>query len=156
MLLEAKYFSTLILLSKGRIGRVHYFLSTLGIAFFGVILASLLSVIPTIGWPLAFVYIFGVIAFNLLLTIQRCHDINISGWYSLLSLIPLASIYFYFTAGTNGYNAYGYQPSACCEEAKIATFALSAVFVVASIVAITLYSYPVLNDLGVGSVIANR
>ena len=156
MLSKGKVLSTLRLLSRGRIGRAHYFLSTLGIAFFGITLATLLSVVPTIGSSLAFVYVLGVIVFNLTFTIQRCHDLNLSGWYSLLSLIPLASIYFYITAGTDGYNDYGRQPRACCEEARIATFALSAIFIVACIVTITFYSYPALNDLNVGSVIANR
>ncbi|HIO97496.1 MAG TPA: DUF805 domain-containing protein [Leucothrix sp.] len=156
MLSNQKVFLTLRLLSKGRISRVHYFLSTLGIAFFGVTLATLLSVVPAIGSSLAFVYVLGVIAFNLLFTIQRCHDLNLSGWYSLLSLIPLASLYFYFAAGTRGYNDYGIEPRACCEEAKMVTFAISAIFVVVSIVAITLYSYPVLNDLNESSLIANR
>ena len=156
MLSKGNLFSTLKLLSKGRIGRIQYFLSTLGIAFFGITLATLLSVVPTTGSPLALIYILGVVSVNLLFTIQRCHDLNLSGWYSLLSLIPLASIYFYFTEGTDGYNTYGRQPRACCEEARMATFAISAVFIVGCIVAITIFSYPAMNISDASSVIANR
>ena len=145
------------LLSKGRIGRVHYFLSTLAIAFFGVTLALLLSVIPVVGGVLASIYVVGVIGINIMFTAQRCHDINLSAWYSLLSLIPLASIYFYLAPGTQTYNLYGRQPSPCCQEAKFATFAVSMLFMVGTIVAVIIYSYPVMtNAVEASRLIVNR
>jgi len=155
MFSKEKGFITLKLLSRGRIGRIQYFLSTLGIAFIGITLALLLSVIPTIGITLAVVYLLGATALNLIYTAQRCHDLNLSGWYSLFALIPPASIYFYFASGTEGKNLYGREPSPCCAEARVATIFLSALLVVGSVATITLYSHSQINGLDV-SIVASR
>jgi len=42
-----------------------------------------------------------------MLTIQRCHDFNTSGWLSLLVLVPLVNLIFWFIPGTDGPNRYG-------------------------------------------------
>jgi hypothetical protein len=42
-----------------------------------------------------------------MLTIQRCHDFNATGWLSLLVLVPLANLIFWFIPGTDGPNRFG-------------------------------------------------
>ena len=50
----------------------------------------------------------------LIVQIKRLHDLNNSGWYVLLNVIPLASIilliYYFFQPGTDGDNKYGIDP----------------------------------------------
>jgi len=92
---------------SGRIGRARYV--AWGFAFymlFGIImgvagaLGQAAGVILIVAW-LALV----VIAF--MLTVQRCHDFNTSGWLSLLMLVPLVNLIFLFIPGTDGPNRFG-------------------------------------------------
>ncbi len=53
---------------------------------------------------------------GIMLSIRRLHDLNKSGWFLLLSLVPLVNIIFAFymwlAPGTNGWNDYGEDPLA--------------------------------------------
>jgi type IV pilus assembly protein PilA len=51
-----------------------------------------------------------IIVIQFLLTIQRAHDMNVSGWLSLIILIPLAVLVFWLVPGTRGENDYGKPP----------------------------------------------
>ena len=50
------------------------------------------------------------------LTVRRLHDLNLSGWWTLICLVPLVGIIFNlvlaFKQGTNGQNYYGPDPLA--------------------------------------------
>jgi membrane associated rhomboid family serine protease len=48
-----------------------------------------------------------IIVLSALLTIQRAHDFNSSGWLALLVLIPLVNLIFWFIPGTDGENRFG-------------------------------------------------
>ena len=41
------------------------------------------------------------------LTIQRCHDFNLPGWFSILAIIPLLGLVFVVIPGTAGSNRFG-------------------------------------------------
>ena len=63
----------------------------------------------------ALIVLFGLgygamVVINILLTIQRCHDFNVTGWLSLILLIPLLPLIFWFIPGTEGSNRFGPQP----------------------------------------------
>lgn len=51
---------------------------------------------------------------NIMLIIQRCHDLNKSGWFYLVLVIPVIGIifalYLLFAKGTEGPNQYGPDP----------------------------------------------
>lgn len=51
-----------------------------------------------------------VVVLNVLLTIQRAHDFNMTGRLSLVGLVPLAALAFWLAPGTDGDNDYGKQP----------------------------------------------
>jgi len=102
--------------AKGRLGRVRYFYYSMLTGLLGmvaiVLAMMLLSVSPTIGAiALAAIYI-AMIVWGFFLIIQRCHDLNKSGWWSLLSLVPFAIFYFWFAPGTQGANQFGSEPRA--------------------------------------------
>ena len=97
---DVKVFAT-----SGRIGRVRYIAYAMGMYFLIAILGLLLSLaIGAAGQIIAGIAIL-VIVF--MLTIQRCHDFNTTGWLSLLMLVPLVNLIFWFIPGTDGENDYG-------------------------------------------------
>lgn len=105
--------------SGGRLGRIRYIAYSMGFAFlFYLVLVVSLGVLPTIAGSSG--YTIGALAsgvawlalmvISILLTIQRCHDFNTSGWLSLLALIPTVVVVFWFIPGTRGRNRFGPQP----------------------------------------------
>lgn len=97
---EVKVFST-----SGRIGRVRYIAYGMGIYFlFGVLGVLLGFAIGNAGMIIAWL---AIVVVGFMLTIQRCHDFNTTGWLSLLLLVPLVNLMFWFIPGTDGENDYG-------------------------------------------------
>src|SRR6185295_14625688 len=62
------------------------------------------AVLGQFGLILAWI---AIIVVGFMLTIQRCHDFNTTGWLSILMLIPLVNLIFWFIPGTDGPNDYG-------------------------------------------------
>lgn len=100
---------------SGRINRLRYWAhSMLMIIPFYIVVgisAYLATSISPLFWGIAAIAYIGLIAFSFILIIQRLHDLNKSGWLSLLAIVPLANIYLMilliFFAGTPGRNDYG-------------------------------------------------
>ena len=129
-----------IFTSNGRIGRIRYLMYTMGIGLAGMLLAMLLMMIPVIGPFLAIAMYVGILVVSIFLTIQRSHDFNVTGWMSLVLLIPLVSLIFYFIPGTKGANKYGLQPPPNSTAIKIAAFLLLALFILGIVAAIAIPS----------------
>jgi hypothetical protein len=86
------------------------------IAMIGVFfVAGLVAVVvgEFVGLGIAAIGYLAMFIFSFILIIQRLHDLNKTGWMSLLILIPLANIYLLvlliFFKGTEGRNNYGLQ-----------------------------------------------
>jgi uncharacterized membrane protein YhaH (DUF805 family) len=139
---EIKIFS-----AQGRIGRVRYIGYSIGLTLLiGVLIGAVggglaAGVSPTaglvaggIGYVLMFVVMF-------LLTVQRAHDFNSSGWLSLLSLIPLVNLIFWFIPGTEGENRFGKQTPPNGTGAILLAAILPIVFVVGILAAVAIPSY---------------
>jgi uncharacterized membrane protein YhaH (DUF805 family) len=93
---------------SGRIGRARYVvysivLSLIIMAVAGIA-AALLGPVGIAVMVLGYVAMFVV---SVMLTIQRSHDFNMSGWFSLLALVPLVNLLFWFIPGTDGPNRFG-------------------------------------------------
>lgn len=106
---------------EGRLRRIHYFLYLLcgGLIFtfayliIGVGLGALfgsmtLPIILLIPFFVAYIW------FCLAVAVKRLHDLNKSGWYYLICLIPIVNffwgLYMLFGDGTVGPNNYGPDP----------------------------------------------
>lgn len=89
----------------GRIGRVRYIGYTIGLSFLIMFAGSILGAL-TFGIGLVIAYI-ALLVMQIMLTIQRCHDFNTSGWLAILALIPLVGLIFWFIPGTDGPNNFG-------------------------------------------------
>jgi uncharacterized membrane protein YhaH (DUF805 family) len=98
---------------SGRCFRYEYIIKTLivmGMEIFVFILIILLqNIYPGITF-FGTVVIMVLVFYNLKFTIQRFYDLNLSGWYILLKLIPIFSIfvtfYLYFKKGNREINDY--------------------------------------------------
>ena len=119
---ETKFGKVSITNTKGRIGRLRFLLYTFGLSFLGAGLASALILIPSVGPILSGITYILIFVFSIFLAIQRCHDFNAIGWWSLIMLIPLVSLVFYFIPGTKGSNRFGYQPPPNSKAEKIGFF----------------------------------
>ena len=126
---ETKFGKVSITNTKGRIGRLRFLLYTFGLSFLGAGLAAALILIPSVGPILAGITYILIFVFSIFLAIQRCHDFNAIGWWSLIMLIPLVSLVFYFIPGTKGSNRFGYQPPPNSKAEKIGVFLIIGVFV---------------------------
>jgi uncharacterized membrane protein YhaH (DUF805 family) len=109
---ELDTFGTIKVLSaSGRIGRLRYISYSFGIAILAMLVMRLILVAVATSIPadvvkpivlgiVGLTYL-GVIIVNVLLTIQRCHDFNVTGWLSLILLIPFTPLLFWVIPGTN-------------------------------------------------------
>jgi uncharacterized membrane protein YhaH (DUF805 family)/Tfp pilus assembly protein PilE len=96
---------------SGRIGRARYIAYGIGLylllSLIGGILAAVLGTAGVVAVVLAWL---AILVLGFMLTIQRCHDFDTSGWLSILMLVPLVNLIFWFIPGTDGPNRYG-QPT---------------------------------------------
>ncbi len=101
-----------------RIGRLRYLAHgfLFAIAFYAILAAGLGLAIGVSGffWVLVAAAYIGFVVVTVILLIQRLHDLNHSGWLSLLMFVPLLNfvfaLYIIFAPGTKGTNNYGLQP----------------------------------------------
>ncbi len=105
---------------SGRVGRVRYIAYSFGITVVWMFLLGILMVLaisvfgqdnPAVMIVLGAAYYIGIIVYQFMVSIQRVHDFNSSGWLSLIILIPFATIVLWFIPGTQGENNYGHPPS---------------------------------------------
>jgi uncharacterized membrane protein YhaH (DUF805 family) len=123
----------------GRIGRVRYLGYSIGLSILIMMVGALISTV-TFGIGLALAYVF-VVIMQMMLTIQRCHDFNTSGWLALLTFIPLVNLIFWFIPGTDGPNNYGNKTAPNTVLSIVLACILPAVFVLGIVAAIALPAY---------------
>lgn len=127
---------------SGRIGRARYMAYALGlyflVGFLGGILAGALG---DAGMVVLVIASIGLVVLGFMLTIQRCHDFNVSGWLSLLMLVPLANLVFLFIPGSDGPNRYGPPTPPNTVGVLIAAWLIPVVFIVGILAAIAIPAY---------------
>jgi len=100
---------------RGRIGRLRYLAYSMaaGLVFniaFSV-LATVIAFVAPILMPFATIACWGAFVwFSAITGIKRCHDIGISGWWTLTMIIPIISLIWIFWPGNMGDNQYGPPP----------------------------------------------
>lgn len=105
---EIKVFS-----ASGRLGRVRYIGYSVGLTMlisilFGFLTAAIGAFASTgVALSIMVVGYGALIVLSALLTIQRAHDFNTSGWLALLVIVPLVNLIFWFIPGTDGENRFG-------------------------------------------------
>jgi uncharacterized membrane protein YhaH (DUF805 family) len=122
-----------ILSVKGRIGRLRYLAYSWGITFVLMIVMGIAAavLIPMyakrnaepgmgLGWQLNLILILVAAGYLLIMAVivimakRRFNDLDKSGWYTLLFIVPIvnifAALYALVWPGTKGSNNYGPQP----------------------------------------------
>ena len=114
--LPAEAFDSVNIFStSGRIGRIRYLAFGMGIGLLTLIAGGIGAALGGALQSETITYaVFGLgylvaVGLQIMLTIQRCHDFNRSGWLALIYIVPLVSLIFYFVPGTQGPNRFGNQ-----------------------------------------------
>lgn len=132
---------------KGRIGRLRFLaysmVAYLVLMLVSAILAGLGAVMKMPGFVafLPLLFIVPYVAVFALLTIQRSHDMDWSGWASLLAFIPIVGLIWIFRGGTAGENRFGAPPPPNTIWVKIGASILPLTVVVGILAAVTLPAY---------------
>jgi uncharacterized membrane protein YhaH (DUF805 family) len=133
--------------AAGRLGRVRYIGYSVGLTlvFYAIIalgagLGAALDV-GLLGAVIAVAGAVGMLIVGVLLTIQRCHDFDVSGWLSLLLIVPLAPLLFWIIPGTNGPNRFGNPTPPNSTGVVVLALILPILFFVGIIAAIAIPAY---------------
>jgi uncharacterized membrane protein YhaH (DUF805 family) len=109
---EEEYGPIRILSAEGRLGRVRYIGYTMGVTFlFGVAFGIAAAAAgPEAALAVTVAGYVVMLLVTVVLTIQRAHDFNASGWLAILALVPLVNLIFLIIPGTDGENRFGRRP----------------------------------------------
>ena len=139
---EIKVFS-----SKGRRGRLRYIAYSTGVPLvIGLLMGGITGAIgatagPGPALPVIIVAYVAILVIMVMLTIQRAHDFNSSGWLALLLIIPLVNLIFWFIPGTDGENRFGLRPPPNGAGVVILALIIPIVFVLGVVAAIAIPAY---------------
>jgi uncharacterized membrane protein YhaH (DUF805 family) len=127
-----RYSQVDLLSIDGRIGRLRYFFYSIVLPFLAFLvlaaIAGQTSKIGQTGEILGYIILATAIGTALILlfqlTIQRCHDFNVSGWLATLILIPFGTIIFWLIPGSKHINRYGEPPEPTSKWIRIGAYLL--------------------------------
>lgn len=139
--------------ASGRFGRVQYFLysvglNTLVLAVAGLLSGLLIGISQDLGLfamtLIGLAYI-AIVVLSFIFVIKRLHDLNWSGWFSLLMFLPLVNLIMglilLFAPGTPGTNDYGYRPKPSRGGLVIVVVVFVVVMIVGILAAISIPAY---------------
>ena len=126
---------------SGRIGRARYIAYGIGFYILFALVVVLAAMLGVVGAVLTVVAWVAIVVIGFMLTIQRCHDFNMSGWLSLVMLVPLANLIFLVIPGTDGPNRFGGPTPPNGIGVLIGAWALPLIFVVGIVAAVALPAY---------------
>ncbi len=127
---------------SGRIGRARYIVYSMLVSFVLVLPAmALMALSPGLGMAVLAVAYIACFVMSMMLTIQRCHDFNMTGWFSLLVFVPLANLLFWFVPGTDGANRFGAKTPPNSTGVTVALWIVPVVFVLGIVAAVALPAY---------------
>jgi uncharacterized membrane protein YhaH (DUF805 family) len=131
-----------ILAVSGRIGRARYVVYSIVLTMLIMFLVGIASAfLGPAGIALMALAYIAVIVLSIMLTIQRSHDFNMTGWFSLLALVPLVNIIFWFIPGTDGPNRFGAKTPPNSALVLIGLWIMPLVFVGGIIAAVSIPAY---------------
>ncbi len=128
---------------KGRLGRVRYIGYSVGLGLLINFVSSILTAMVG-GGPGAVIMVIGMaggLLIHGLLSVQRAHDFNASGWMAILAFIPLLNFLFWFVPGTDGDNRFGARTPPNTTLAIVLASIIPVVMIAGIVAAIAIPSY---------------
>lgn len=136
---------------KGRIGRLRYLAYAFALNLLvGLVTAAISGISAATGGQELIILVtiasvvFSIVV-NLMVTIRRFHDLDITGWAAVAGLIPIVNffvfLYLVFAPGTQGVNRFGLQPPQNTTGVVIASLIIPVLFVIGILAAIAIPSY---------------
>jgi len=141
---ELNYFS-----AQGRIGRLRYLAWATGASFLYNILVTVATLALHDSILMSVVGIAGLIAviwFSILCAIKRCHDMDISGWWSLTAIVPIIALAWVFWPGSKGVNRFGPPPPPNTWGVRVLGLLLPIVALVGILAAVAIPQYKIYSD----------
>ncbi|MBL8276508.1 MAG: DUF805 domain-containing protein [Pelomonas sp.] len=141
---ELNFFS-----AKGRIGRLRYLAYAAGASVLFNVATTAIGVAMPGSIAFTVVSLVGLVAlvwFSVLCAIKRCHDMNISGWWTLTSFIPIIALAWVFWPGAKGDNRFGPPPPPNTLGVRILGLLLPVVFFVGILAAVAIPQYKQYTD----------
>jgi uncharacterized membrane protein YhaH (DUF805 family) len=127
---------------SGRIGRARYVVYSFVASLLLMLVAGAsVAMLGPFGMAVLAVAYIGMIVLSIMLTIQRSHDFNMSGWFSLLMLVPLANLVFWFIPGTEGPNRFGAKTPPNSTLVLVGLWIVPLVFVGGILAAVSIPAY---------------
>ncbi|PTT90303.1 DUF805 domain-containing protein [Pelomonas sp. HMWF004] len=136
--------------AQGRIGRLRYLAYVTGAAVVQNIVTVMLTMAlarSTAAFTLmALVALAALVWFNILCAIKRCHDLDISGWWTLTSVIPIIALAWVFMPGSKSENRFGPPPPPNTSGVRVLGLLMPAIFLIGILAAIAIPSYKNYTD----------
>jgi uncharacterized membrane protein YhaH (DUF805 family) len=134
----------------GRIGRLRYLAYSVGMIFLlMLVMIPLVGVsalaggeegMSLVGMLVMAVFYIGAIVFSVMFAKRRLNDLNRSGWWFLLSFVPvvnlLLTIYLVFFPGTEGSNNWGPAPGPNSLGVQILGWLMPVLFILGIVAAV--------------------
>ena len=131
--------------ASGRIGRLRLLAYGLGLYVGLIVITFVLGLVTgATGLPPDLAVGIGILVYaigTILLLVQRSHDMNMAGWWSIGALIPLVGLVWVLKAGTPGRNRWGAPPPPNTLFVKIAGLAIPVLMVLGIVAAVALPAY---------------
>jgi uncharacterized membrane protein YhaH (DUF805 family) len=131
--------------ASGRIGRLRLLAYGLGLYIGLIVITFVMGLVAgATGLPADLAVGIGIAIYaigTVILLVQRSHDMNMAGWWSLAALIPLVGLVWVFKAGTPGRNRWGAPPPPNTLFVKIAGLAIPFLMGLGIVAAIALPAY---------------
>jgi len=127
---------------SGRIGRARFVVYSMLVQFALILPAmALVALSPRAGLVVLAIAYIATFVISIMLTIQRSHDFNMTGWFSLLVFVPLANLVFWFLPGTDGPNRFGAKTQPNSTRVLVSLWIVPVVFVLGIVAAVALPAY---------------
>ncbi|MEO6281363.1 DUF805 domain-containing protein [Roseateles sp.] len=144
---ELKLFS-----AQGRIGRLRYlaYSSAASVVYSLVVSVSAAALAgspaSTFAFFLSLLALLGLLWFNTFCGIKRCHDLDISGWWSLTLIVPVIVLAWMFMPGSRGENRFGPPPPSNTWGVRVLGVIMPVVFIVGILAAVAIPQYKHYTD----------